>query len=36
MTLLDKTYFGKDRSKMIKAKVDEAVACLDSKPIDLV
>lgn len=31
----DRAYFGKDRVKIIKAKIDEAVVLLDSKPIDL-
>ena len=33
---LDKSYFGKDRHKQLKGAIDEAVALLDSKPIDLV
>lgn len=32
---LDNSYFGKDRIKVIRAKLDEGVALLDSKPIDL-
>lgn len=32
---LDTSYFGKDRVKQIKAKIEEAVAALDTKPIDL-
>lgn len=31
----DRSYFGKDRTKVIKGKIDEAVVLLDSKPIDL-
>lgn len=33
---LDRSYFGKDRVKTIKAKLEEAVAILDTKPIDLI
>ena len=33
---LDRAYFGKDRVKQIKAKLEEAVAVLDTKPIDLI
>ena len=33
---LDRTYFGKDRVKVIRTKLDEGVALLDTKPIDLV
>ena len=31
----ERAYFGKDRVKVIKGKIDEAVALLDTKPIDL-
>lgn len=30
----DRTYFGKDRHKLIKNKIDEITALLDSKPIE--
>ena len=32
---LDRTYFGKDRTKQMKAKLDEATTMLDTKPIDM-
>ena len=32
---LDRTYFGKDRVKQMKAKLDQAVTLLDEKPIDM-
>lgn len=32
---LDKTYFGKDRQKQIRGKIDEALALLEQQPIDL-
>ena len=32
---LDRSYFGKDRAKQIRAKLDETTAMLDTKPIDL-
>ena len=35
LKIMDRTYFGKDRSKVTKAKIDEALAVLDTKPIDL-
>jgi hypothetical protein len=31
---IDRTYFGKDRFKQIKAKIDEITALLDTKPIE--
>jgi len=31
---LDKAYFGKDRHKQLKAKIDEISALLDAKPIE--
>ena len=31
---LDRTYFGKDRQKQLKAKLDEVLALLDSKPVE--
>lgn len=34
VTVLDRVYFQKDRQKLIKAKIDDAVALLDSKPIE--
>jgi hypothetical protein len=33
--VMDRTYFKKDRLKKIKAKMDECLALLDSRPIDL-
>lgn len=33
---MDRSYFGKDRVKQIKAKLEEAVAILDNKPVDMV
>ena len=35
LNVLERTFFGKDRVKVIRAKLDEGVALLDSKPIDL-
>ena len=32
---LDRTYFGKDRVKQMKSKLDQAVGLLDEKPIDM-
>ena len=32
---LDRTYFGKDRNKQMKAKLEEATAMLDTKPVDM-
>lgn len=34
LNLADRAYFAKDRQKVIKAKIDEAIALLDTKPID--
>jgi tetratricopeptide (TPR) repeat protein len=34
--LMDRTYFGKDRPKLLKAKIDEILAMLDTKPIEFV
>ncbi len=31
----ERAYFGKDRVKVLKAKIDEAIALLDTKPIDM-
>jgi len=33
---IDRTYFGKDRLKLLKAKIDEILALLDTKPIEFV
>lgn len=33
---MDRAYFGKDRVKVIKAKIDETVTILDSKQIDMI
>ena len=33
---MDRTYFGKDRPKLLKAKIDEILALLDTKPIEFV
>ena len=32
---LDKSYFAKDRQKLLKQKIDEAISMLDTKPLDL-
>ncbi len=32
---LDKTYFNKDRNKQLKAKMEEAIALLDQKPVEI-
>lgn len=32
---MDKGYFGKDRLKVIKAKIDEAITILDTQKIEL-
>jgi Tfp pilus assembly protein PilF len=34
--LIDRTYFGKDRLKILKVKIDEIIAQLDTKPIEFV
>ena len=34
LDLADRAYFAKDRKKVIQAKIDEALALLDTKPID--
>lgn len=34
LSAIDRAYFGKDRQKQLKAKIDEAIALLDTKPID--
>jgi hypothetical protein len=34
LSAIDRAYFGKDRQKLLKSKIDEAVALLDTKPID--
>ena len=31
---IDRSYFGKDRMKQIKSKIDEALVLLDTKPIE--
>ena len=36
LDLIDRGYFGKDRKKVIKIKMDETLALLDTKPIDLI
>ena len=36
LDLIDRGYFGKDRKKQIKAMMDETLALLDTKPIDLI
>mmetsp|Transcript_5416 Transcript_5416/g.4966 ORF Transcript_5416/g.4966 Transcript_5416/m.4966 type:complete len:117 (+) Transcript_5416:91-441(+) len=36
MEVLDQSYFGKDRHKQIKAKMDEAITLLDTKQIEFV
>lgn len=36
LELLDRTYFGKDRLKQVKAKIDEISALLDQRPIEFV
>lgn len=34
LELAGRAYFAKDRQKVIKGKIDEAIAILDTKPID--
>ena len=34
LDLADRAYFAKDRQKVIKAKIDEAIVLLDTKPIE--
>ena len=34
--MLDRTYFGKDRHKQIKKKLEEGLTYLDSKPLELI
>lgn len=34
LSLADRAYFAKDRLKVIKAKIDEAIALLDTRPIE--
>jgi tetratricopeptide (TPR) repeat protein len=36
LDVLDRTYFGKDRLRQLKAKIDEIVAILDTKPVEFV
>lgn len=36
LEVMDRTYFNKDRPKQIKAKIDEIIALLDTKPIEFV
>jgi len=36
LDIMDRTYFGKDRLKQIKAKIDEIVSILDTKPIEFI
>ena len=35
LDVMDRTYFAKDRQKQLKAKIADAIALLDQKPIDL-
>ena len=32
---IDRTYFGKDKQKLVKAEVDELLELLEKEPIDL-
>lgn len=34
LDLADRAYFAKDRQKLIKQKIDESIALLDTKPIE--
>ena len=34
LSAIDRAYFGKDRQKQLKNKIDEAIVLLDTKPID--
>jgi hypothetical protein len=34
LSLADRAYFHKDRLKVIRGKIDEAIALLDTKPLD--
>ena len=36
LDVMDRGYFGKDRQKQIKSMMDETMALLDQKPIDLI
>ena len=36
LDVMDRTYFNKDRPKQIKLKIEEGIALLDTKPLDLV
>lgn len=36
LSQLDESYFGKDRQKQIKGRIESAISLLDKKPIDLV
>jgi hypothetical protein len=33
---IDRTYFGKDRLRQIKAKIDEITQLLDTKPVEFI
>ena len=35
LELVERSYFGKDRMKQMKLKINDAIALLDQKPIDL-
>ena len=35
LDVMDRSYFGKDRQKQIKAKIQDCISMLDQKPIDM-
>ena len=35
LDLIDRAYFGKDKLKVLRAKIEEALLLLDQKPVDL-
>lgn len=35
LELIERSYYGKDRMKQMKLKINDAIALLDQKPIDL-
>ena len=35
LELIDRAYFGKDRVKQMRAKMEDAIGMLDTKPIDM-
>ena len=35
LELIDRAYFGKDRVKQMRAKMEDAINLLDTKPLDM-